>query len=452
MADKEQSKQSDFMIEKIKQRPINRKKLLRRTLITASMAVVFGLIACITFLVLEPVISNWLYPEEEPRVVVFPEDQEEMSPEDMLTENLPTDASSSSSQEADPEQPTEEEGIALSGEQIAEILSGVVLDQENYKELYTAMSDYVAQLEQYMVTVTAVTSKTDWLSSVWESKNQTSGIILAENGRELLVLAEAKLLQKAESMTLTFHGGAHVNVQIKQTDSQTGLAILSVPLTDLPAEIDQESLSYPPIGFSNGSRLAGTPVVALGSPMGVGNSVGYGMITSASYLYSVPDKNYKILQTNICGSQSASGVLFNMEGQLIGIITGNKTGSDLSNIIYAYGITDLNRVLEKISNGNKVPYLGVSGLDVTREANRELGVPFGGFVTKVDMDSPAMRAGVLQGDVIIAVNEKQVSGFGDYTGALMSLEPGQTVNITLMRQSQEEYKEMSFKIEVGEAK
>ena len=57
------SVQPDFMREKIKQKPVNKRKLLRRTLITVAMAVVFGLVACVTFLILEPVISNKLYPE-----------------------------------------------------------------------------------------------------------------------------------------------------------------------------------------------------------------------------------------------------------------------------------------------------------------------------------------------------------------------------------------------------
>ena len=74
-------KTSDFMKETIKQRPLNRKKLVRRTIITAAMAVIFGLVACVTFLLLEPVISNKLYPEEEPKQVVFVEEKEnEMLP------------------------------------------------------------------------------------------------------------------------------------------------------------------------------------------------------------------------------------------------------------------------------------------------------------------------------------------------------------------------------------
>lgn len=447
MPDKEQQGQSDFMIEKIKQRPINRKKLLRRTVLTASMAVIFGLIACVTFLVLEPVINNWLYPEEDPQTVVFPEDQEEMSPEDMLAENLPTESPSPS-----PKPDPEPEGMVLSQEQIDEILSGVVLDKENYKEIYSAMSAHVAELEQYMVTVTAVTSNIDWFSNVQESRSQTSGIIVNDNGKELLVLADATMLKAAESMTLTFHNGEQVSAQIKQMDSYTGLAILSVPLTELPPGIDKDGLVYPAIGSSNSSRLIGTPVIAMGSPMGASNSVGYGIITWASYIYSVPDRNYKILQTDISGSKNASGVVFNLDGQIVGIITSNKTNSDIGNVIYAYGITDLIRIMNKMSNSNKVAYLGISGIDVTSEANRIQGVPFGGFVTKVDMSSPAMLAGIQQGDVITGINDRDVAVFQDYTSALMLFEPGQTVTVTVMRQSQDEYKEMNFTIEVGEAK
>ena len=85
------SVQSDFLREKMKQRPVNKKKLLRRTIVTAVLAVVFGIVACLTFLLLEPVINNWLYPPEEAKEVQFPEETitEEMNPEDMLTVDEP---------------------------------------------------------------------------------------------------------------------------------------------------------------------------------------------------------------------------------------------------------------------------------------------------------------------------------------------------------------------------
>ena len=64
----------EFIKEKVKERPLNRRKLFKRTLLTASMAAIFGLIACVTFLVLEPVFSNLLYPEEEPQQVELKEE------------------------------------------------------------------------------------------------------------------------------------------------------------------------------------------------------------------------------------------------------------------------------------------------------------------------------------------------------------------------------------------
>ena len=187
MADSQENKQNDtsgqnFMIEKIKDRPVNKKKLLRRTLITASMAVIFGLVACFTFLVLEPVISNWLYPEEEPQVVVFPEDQDEMSPEQMLAENMQQENQNNQSSSASSE--------VIEQEQIQELLSGIILNLDNYKQIYSALSQYVAEMNRSIVTVTGVSSGVDWFNNVKENKNQSSGVIIAQNGKQLLILTD----------------------------------------------------------------------------------------------------------------------------------------------------------------------------------------------------------------------------------------------------------------------
>ena len=68
----------EFVKEKIKERPINKRKLAKRTIVTATLAVVFGRIACLTFLLLEPVVNNWLYPEEKSKTVSLLEEEWEM--------------------------------------------------------------------------------------------------------------------------------------------------------------------------------------------------------------------------------------------------------------------------------------------------------------------------------------------------------------------------------------
>lgn len=443
MPDLEQKDQNDFMIEKIKERPVNKKKLLRRTIITASMAVIFGLIACFTFLILEPVINNWLYPEEEPQIIVFPEDQEEMSPEEMLSDNMQA--------EHQVQEPSETPAV-LEKEQIEEILSRITLDVTHYKQLYSALSGYVSELEKYMVTITGVTSNIDWFNNVQESKNQTSGVIIANNGRELLILADDTPIKQAEKLSLAFDNGTQVEAQIKQKDFFTNLAVFSVNLADLPADKKEDIIKIATLGSSNVKNLIGMPVIAVGSPMGASDSIGYGIITAAGSQITVADRNYKLFMTDIYGSQNAGGVLFNLQGQVIGIITANKADSDMKNSINAYGITELKKVITKMSNGEKVAYAGISGVDVTEEANRELGVPFGAYVKEVDMDSPAMLAGIQQGDVLVEIGNESIINYGKYVDVLLELQAGETVEFKIMRQVQDEYREMNFSIILGESK
>ncbi len=435
--------QSEFMIEKIKERPVNKKKLIRRTVTTAAMAVIFGLIACVTFLILEPVISNWLYPEEEPAPVVFPEDQEEMAPEDMLSENIPAENESEAG-----------DGTAsLEPEQIQEILSGVVLDRENYKQIYSALSVYVSELNHSMVTVTGVSSNLDWFNNVEESKNQASGVIIADNGKELLILADYAPLRKAESLTLSFtyldsiNSSYQVEAELKEMDVTTNLAVLSVDLSDLSEEMLEEGgIAIAPLGSSNVRSIVGTPVIALGSPMGSSGSLGYGMITASVAQNDQADTNYKLLQTDICGSPNAGGVIFNLQGQVLGIITGQKTNADMKNMVTAYGISELKKSIEKMSNGEKIAYLGISGIDVTDEAYEEMGVPYGAFVREVEMNSPSMQAGIQQGDVITSFGERSVRNYSDYVTALMQAEPDSDVELTVMRAAQGAYKEMKIRV------
>lgn len=451
----EQKNQNDFMVEKIKVKPVNKKKLIRRTLITISMAIIFGIVACVTFLVLEPVISNWLNPEEEPQVemVVFPEDREEMSPQDMLAENLPTESPSPSpSPTPEPEEGPEETPVpvVLGEEQVQKILDRVVLDLDGYKELYGALGGYAESLRRYMVTVTALTSNIDWLDSVQESKNQCSGVIINENGMELLILADYSAIGSAERLVLTFYDDSQAEAQIKQVNGATNLAVLSVPLENLSEEIKAgETLPIVQFGYSSGRSLAGTPVVVVGSPMGTAGSVGYGIITASTAIVPMTDRNYRLILTDITGSQNASGVIFDLQGQMLGIITNHKSSSDMRNLITAYGITELQKTVEKMSNAVPIAYMGIKGGDVPKEANLDFGVPYGAYVEEVDMDSPAMQEGIQRGDVITEMDDKPVSSFNMYSNILMQMEPGQAVTVTVMRQAQDEYKEMEFSIELG---
>lgn len=439
MQDMEQNNKKEFVIERIKERPINRKKLARRSFITAAMAVLFGLIACVTFLVLEPVISNWLYPKEEPNIILFPEEQEEMEPEEMLSDNIPAEATPEPTSISGPVFPNNPEV-----EKMLELLDYITLDIENFTQLHQALREQVKETSRYLVNIAAVRSSTDWLQNVTENETLGTGVVIGNNGKELLILTNYDYLKDADSLQVTFSNGANAQALIKQQHTASDVAVLSVSLNVLGNKI--ESIPIASFGSTSTQTLLCTPVIAMGKPLGETGSVGYGMITSENGLVSITDANYKLLMTDIYGSQSASGFLFNMKGQVIGMITTKKTPDDLSNMVTAYAISDLKKVIANLSKGSRIAYMGITGTDVTQEANRKGQVPLGVYVKDVAMDSPAMKAGIQPGDIVVGMGNTVVTGFVNYSNALMSMESGETVKIRIMRQFQNEYKEMEFNI------
>lgn len=437
MQKQEQNQESDFMIEKIKERPVNKKKLLRRTLLTASMAVIFGLIACFTFLLLEPVLNNWLHPEEPPATVELPEETEEILPEDMLV--------------ADEPELIVSEDIDLEPDQIAEILSGIELGVEDYRTLYTSMNSFVNELNKSIVTITGAVSNVDWFNEAYESEGFSSGVIFYNNGKEFLILLDRTPIAKAETLTVTFYDGTEVEATVKQYDSNTNLAVVAVALDVIPNQVE-EKIPVAPLGISNTKNLPGTPVVVLGSPMGVPGSVCHGTITSSGTTLNMADANYKLLQTDIFGSQNSGGIVFDLKGQVLGIVTNGKTASDMKNLVAAYGISELKKMITKMGNGQEIAYMGIVGTDVTAEANTDLGVPYGAYIKEIYMDSPAMMAGIQRGDVIIEINGEPIGDYMDYVNAILQQNPGETVSVKIMRQAQEEYKEMSFDVTLETSK
>lgn len=425
--------QPDFLRETIKQKPVNKKKLLRRTLITVAMAVVFGLVACFTFLVLEPVISNRLNPEEEAQEVQFPEETEteEMKPEDMLVEE-------------EKETTVEIVQAELEDEQIEELLSQVQFGLQDYQLLYEEMAQLAQSAGRSIVTVTSVVSDVDWFNNIYENEASASGIIVANNGKAILILVSAGTLSGAESIVVTFCDQATVNAELVQKDATTGLAVLSVPLVSIDEET-MDVIDIATLGSSNTSNLLGSPVMALGSPMGTSGSVCYGVVTSIGTILDQPDSAYKTITTDIYGSRNATGVLVNLKGMVVGIIDNMNTSNDMGNLLTAYGISELKRTIEKMSNNKERAYLGIHGADVPKEAREELDIPEGAYIKEIEMDSPAMAAGIQSGDVVIRINETPITNYNELLTVLYNANPEDTLTFVLMRQG----REMSAPVTLG---
>lgn len=425
---------TDFMKETIKQRPLNRRKLLRRTIITAAMAIVFGLVACLTFLLLEPVISNRLHPEEEPEPVVFDQEtpEDEILPEDMLTEEAQAT-------------PLPTSPAVLEDSQIEQVLSEMELGVDDYLSLSGAVRSVAKEVENSVVKIVGITSDTDWFDNEYQNEHIVSGVVVADNGKELLLLVNLKTLKEAELLEAEFVNGETYVTEIKAEDHNTGLGILSISKSVMSADTLEVAIPLT-FGTSANVNLPGNPIIAIGSPMGIDHSVSVGIVTSSGSAIHLPDAVYKRIGTDIYGSTSASGILVNLRGQLIGIIDMSYNDSDMKNLISGIGISELKKLIEGLSNDKPVAYLGVYGMDVTQSAYEELQVPFGAYIREVIMDSPAMQAGIQSGDVIVRIKDTEIASYQELIGMLYELTPDTELPVTLMRQGPSGFEEMDVTV------
>ena len=417
-----------FLQEKIKERPINRKKLIRTSLNTATFAVVFGLVACVTFILLEPVIGNWLNPQKDNgvEIVTLPAEEEEMRPEDMV----------------------QDENELNQNENTVGITPTVELQLSDYQTMYDRLYEVAESVEPSMVTVTGMSSDVDWFNNTLESENETTGFIIADNSKELLILAERRFIANATEIKVTFTDGVRVPATIKKYDKNTDLAILAVDMSLLSLST-REAITYAKLGSSISGNKTGDLVIAVGSPLGYEDSLCYGNITSMGNEINEVDINYKLITTDIYGSSNASGALLNARGQIIGIINQSYNSKDLSNQISAIGISELRKVIERMSNANDAVYMGLYVTNVTERAQTQLKVPQGAYVTDIVLDSPAMLVGMQKGDVVTAIDDVAITSVAEYVAELRNHDAEEEITVVIQRMSVDGYREIELKVTLG---
>lgn len=464
----------EFLQERIKERPINKKKLIQRTLITASMALLFGLVACLSFLFLEPILNNWLYPEEEPKIVTFPQEVDEMLPEDMLTEgnttqvsteetsgqvnsdklkedgqqqvqasetnqtdiNLDNGEASENEESNTDEINTEETQMATE----AEVIS-------NYRVQHDELYNICQEVEKSMVRVTVLHSDVDWFNNTYHSEGTVTGVIIANNNKELLILAKKPMLDDLENIRVCFYNGVEADAYVKQLDANTELVVLAVDLKYLAAAT-LESITEVTIGSSIQSGLSGTPVIALGNLMGYNDdNICYGMIVSKENHITLADSQYNMINTDIYASSNPSGILVNLAGEVVGIIDNTYNNDETKNLISAIGISELKEMISTISNGKQLPYVGIYAQDVSNQAKNEYGIPQGAYIFDIDMDSPAMLKGIQKGDIIVKVGSQEIESAADYMNVVRKSYIDRNLDITVLRASGDEYEQMKFSIQ-----
>lgn len=448
-----------FMKESIKKQPPDWKKIVLLIAGWLALAALGGLVAAAVFAVTEPKIAEAVTREEPPAKVDIPGDEDPNSgqePDETITASSASasvdssgsgsEISSSTVDSSTSENSVSESTVSKSTEENG-AAEGTESSLKNYEALYQDMLGVTEKPKQALVTVIGITNQMDYFNQNYENQQQISGLIVADNGQDLFILTEYRIVENVERIQVTFWDETMVDATYQRHDPSTGLTIVKVDESKLD-EGTRNGLAVAPLGSSY-LVSQGDPVVAVGSPVGYSDSIAYGVVTSVTNKISALDNEYNLLTTDILGSTDGSGILVNLDGEIVGIIAQSYSAKG-NNVVTGIAISQIKKLIENLSNNVSRAYIGIRGQDVTEELSDKTGIPKGVLISRVADDSPAMMAGMKEYDVIVKLGEHKVETIKQYHEQLGKYSTGDVVTVTAMRKGAEGYAEMTFDVTMGE--
>lgn len=406
----QQKEEFSFLQETIKPKTLSRERLFAQIARIAIYGVFFGIFACCGFYALKP----WAE-------TTFQKDAEKVTIQ------------------AEEEVPPEEESSAQ------EVIEEQKLTAEDYETLMQDLGKVAQEAGKCIVSIRSSRAD-DWTDGKVTGKG-TTGVIAADNGREVLMFADNAVCADASEWTVTFSDKSEYKAVLKKQDKNRGLAVFSIERAKLDSST-WNAVKTATFGHFN-CAFKGETVIALGNILHCEDGLSYGIISSKASEDIFADCQCRVITTDIPLAENGTGVLLNLKGEVLGLIR-DRVGADAENrTASALAITDIKSVMELLLNGESVPYVGLNGVTVTSDISESQEIPEGMYVTQVYPDSPAMAAGIQNGDVIQEVNGMTVNGNEAFEKAVTECHAGAEVKIRAQRRGAGGYVNVNFMVTVG---
>lgn len=411
--EEQKEEQFSFLQETIKPKPVTRRKILTQLARVGIYGLIFGTFACLGFFALKPWAQTRF--QGDPKTVTIPEDevQETEPAKDAQTETVQTP----------------------------------VLDAESYKEIMKSVYEIAKEANKSVVSVQAEQEDAAFMAVGSGTENSTAGLIVADNGQELLVLCDNAVCADTKKWTVTFADNSQYGANLKKQDDNSGFAVFAIPRVKL-TKTTWNNIEVATLGNSN-LVTKGDVTIALGNTFGYADGVGYGIISSNEYVEILADGQRRVLATDIPAAVNGTGILYNLSGEVIGIIKPNVWEETGTNTAKALAISDLKAMIQLLVNGESVPYVGIYGTTINEALAEKQEMPTGIYVTQVKPDSPAMAAGIQNGDVLKEISGEKLSNTLSYEKAVLDCKVGQTVKIKGQRRGAGGYVDIDFNVVVG---
>lgn len=312
--------------------------------------------------------------------------------------------------------------------------TGMLTTSAGNSVLTTAqVAEIVSPSVVVITTEQVVYSQYSWYGQQQVESGAGSGVIISSDG---YILTCAHVVSGASNVTVTIDDVDYPATVIGE-DESSDVAVI---------KIEAQGLTAATIGDSDVLKV-GEQVLAVGNPLGeLGGTVTGGMISALDRSVTIQGTNsvntMSLIQMDASVSPGNSGGgLFNMAGELIGIVNAKSSSSDAEGLGFSIPINDAVKVAQDLVEHGYVsgrPYLGISYYAVTSaQSAAQLGVnSYGVYIVTVEEGGPADKGGLKAGDRIVSMNGAEVMTSTDLTSALQLCNAGDTVEITVARSGQ----------------
>ena len=309
----------------------------------------------------------------------------------------------------------------------------------------TVVTDVSGVVASVMPSIVAINSKATMTTQDFfgrefsqESEGSGSGIIIAQNGSELLIVTNNHVVEGATAIEIVFSDDTKASATIKGAEANADLAVLTVDISSLSKET-ASSIKVSTLGDS-GEMVPGEMVIAIGNALGYGQSVTVGYVSAVNREVTINNQTMTLLQTDAAiNPGNSGGALINTSGQVIGINSVKFASEDVEGMGYAIPISDAVPMINELMNREAVAaedqgFLGIDS-STAQEVNEiyaeRFNMPIGVYINDVVAGSPAEKAGLMQGDIITGLDGSKIETVEDLKNALSYKKAGKMVKLTI---------------------
>jgi serine protease Do len=305
------------------------------------------------------------------------------------------------------------------------------------------------------IDVTVAETTSDMFGRVYEQDSQGSGsgIIVGQDSDNLYIATNNHVVSDAKTVSVTFNDESVASADVKGTDSDADLAVVTVSLKDL-SDDTLSNIKVATLGDSDNVKV-GDQAIAIGNALGYGTSVTVGYISAKDREVASEDVTMKLLQTDAAiNPGNSGGALVDASGAVIGINSAKYADEEVEGMGFAIPVSTAVPIINDIIQSESVAedeqgYLGIRGKDVSSEYAEYYNIPEGVYVGEVSEGSPAEEAGLKKGDIIVKFDGRDVTTMTGLQEKLSQKKAGTKVKIVVKRSDDGEYKEKTLTVTLG---